>query len=74
MTKLLEDAFSKARELPDDEQDTIGALILREITSESRWDELFSHPKSADLLSELADQAIAQVRAGRARKLDVNEL
>ncbi len=74
MTKLLEDAFSKARELPDEEQDTIGALVLQEIASESRWDELFSHPKSADLLSKLANQAIVQARAGHARKLDVNDL
>jgi hypothetical protein len=74
MTKLLEDAFSKARELPEDEQDTIGALILREIDSEARWDELFAHPKSADVLSQLADQALEQVRAGLARKLDVNDL
>jgi hypothetical protein len=74
MTKLLEDAFSKARELPEDEQDTIGALVLREIASETRWDELFSHPKSANLLSKLADQAVAQARAGRARKLDLNDL
>jgi hypothetical protein len=74
MTRLLEDAFSKARELPEDEQNTIGALVLREIASESRWDELFSHPKSADLLSKLADQAIAHARAGRATKLDVNDL
>jgi hypothetical protein len=74
MTKLLEDAFSKARELPEEEQDTIGALVLCEIASESRWDEIFSHPKSADLLSKLADQAIAQARAGSARKLDVNDL
>lgn len=74
MTKLLEDAFSKARELPDDEQNTIGAIVLGEIASESRWNELFSHPKSANLLSKLADQAIAQVRAGRGRKLDIDEL
>ena len=74
MTKLLEDAFTRARELPEDEQNSIGVLVLREIDSETRWDELFSHPKSADVLSRLADQAIAQVRAGRARKLDVNDL
>ncbi len=74
MTKLLEDAFSKARELREVEQDAIGALVLQEIASGSRWDELFSHPKSADLLSKLADHAIAQARAGSARKLDVNYL
>jgi hypothetical protein len=74
MTKLLEDAVSKARVLSEEEQDAIGALVLQEIESESRWSELFSHPKSADLLSKLADQALAQARAGRAQKLDLNDL
>ncbi len=74
MTRLMEQAFEKARELPEDEQDAIASIILREIESEHRWDELFSHSKSADLLSNLADEALAEARAGRAKKLDVNEL
>ena len=74
MTKLLEDAVSKARVLSEDEQDAIGAIVLQEIESESRWNELFSHPKSADLLSKLADQALAQARAGHVQKLDLNDL
>ncbi len=74
MTRLMEKAFEKARELPEDEQDAIASIILLEIESEQRWDELFNHPKSADLLSNLADEALVEARAGRATKLNVNEL
>ena len=74
MTKLLEDAVSKVLVLPEEDQDAIAAIVLQEIESEARWNELFSHAKSADMLAKLADQAIAQARAGRARKLDLNDL
>lgn len=74
MTRLMEKAFEKARELPEDEQDAIASILLREIESEHRWDELFSHPKSVEILSSLADEALAEARAGRTKKLDVNEL
>ena len=54
MTKLME-----AAKLPDDLQDSLAAVILQEIDSERRWDELFARPESWDLLSKLADKAIA---------------
>jgi len=74
MTKLMEQAIEKARGLPDEAQDAIASIILREIESEDRWDELFSRPESADTLSRLADEALSEARAGRAKKLDVDEL
>jgi hypothetical protein len=74
MTRLLEHAIAQAKQLPDEDQEAIASIILREIDSERRWDELFSRPESADLLGRLADEALAEHRAGRARKLDVNEL
>jgi hypothetical protein len=74
MTGLLEQAFSKASQLSEEGQDAIAALILREIESEERWDELFSRPESAELLSRMADKAVADARAGRARKLNLDEL
>ena len=51
MTRLMEKAFEKARELPEDEQDAIASIILREIESEHRWDELFSQPMSVKEMS-----------------------
>ncbi len=74
MTGLMEQAIAKASRLPEEEQDAIASIILREIESEARWEELFSQPKSADLLSDLADEALAEARSGRARKLDLDEL
>jgi hypothetical protein len=74
MSRLMEQAIAKARELPEAEQDAIASIILREIESEQRWEKLFSRPESADLLSRMADEALSEARAGRARKLDVNEL
>lgn len=73
MTDLMEKAFSQARALPADEQDAIAAIILQEMESERRWSALFADPKSPGLLSRLADEALAEAKAGRARKLDVNE-
>jgi hypothetical protein len=74
MTQLIEQAIAKVRQLPEQDQDAIASIILHELESEQRWEELFSHPKSADLLSRMADEALEERRAGRARKLDVNEL
>jgi hypothetical protein len=70
----MEQAILKARQLPEQDQEAIAAIILEEIESEARWQELFSRPESADLLSRMADEALAEVRAGRARKLYLDEL
>jgi hypothetical protein len=74
MTRLLEQAIAQAKQLPEEDQEAIASIILREIESERRWDELFSRPESADLLARLADEALLENRAARVRKLDVNEL
>jgi hypothetical protein len=71
MSQLMEQAFQKARQLPEGDQEAIASIILQEIESERRWEELFSLPKSADLLARMADEALAEFRAGRARKLDI---
>ena len=74
MSQLMEHAFLKARQLSEQDQDALASIILQEIESEQRWDELFARPESVELLSRMADEAIAEIKAGRARKLDVNEL
>lgn len=70
----MEQAFQKAKQLPESDQEAIASIILQEIESERRWEELFSRPESADLLSRMADKALADIQAGRARKLNVDEL
>lgn len=72
MTKLLQKAFDEASKLPEDEQDALGRILLEELNSERRWEEIFSG--SHDLLAELADQALAEHRAGRTEKLDPEKL
>lgn len=74
MTKLLERAFAEASKLTEAAQDELASILLQELEAEQCWDELFARPESAELLSRLADEALAEARAGRARKLDVDEL
>ena len=74
MTQLMDQAIARASRLTDEEQNAIASIILREIESEERWDELFAQPKSADLLSRLADEAMSEVQSGRVRKLDLDDL
>jgi hypothetical protein len=74
MTQLMEEAIAKASRLTEDEQDALALIILREIESEERWDELFAHPKSVDVLSRLADEAMSEVQSGRVRKLGLDDL
>ena len=74
MSRLMEQAFQKAKQLPESDQEAIASIILQEIEAERRWEDLFSRPESADLLSRMADQALAGIQAGQARKLDINEL
>ena len=64
MTKLLEQAIARARELSQADQDAIGQLVLDEIESERHWDELFA--KSPEKLRKLADEAMAEHEAGKA--------
>jgi len=72
MTKLLQKAFEEASKLPEGEQDVLGRILLEELASERRWDDLFAG--SHGLLAELADQALAEHRAGRTEKLDPEKL
>lgn len=72
MTKLLEDAFAEASTLPPSEQDVIAEWLLAELASERRWEKAFA--ASRPQLERLADEALEDHRAGRARKLDPDTL
>jgi hypothetical protein len=74
MTQLLEKAFSEAARLPDHEQDEFARLMLAELEAERRWADLLARPESEDLLTRLADEALAAHRAGRTRRLDPKAL
>ena len=66
MTKLIEKAFAEAAKLPSEEQDALATAVLSEI------ERLFAG--SEDELSELADEALVEHRAGRTKVLDPNRL
>ncbi|MEH1829455.1 MAG: hypothetical protein V7L22_29650 [Nostoc sp.] len=72
MTKLLEQAIAKLKNLPANEQDAIAAMILAELEDESRWDEAFT--RSPDILAKLAAEAMAEYRAGKTQELDPDTL
>lgn len=74
MSQRMEQAIQKVKQFPKQDQESIAAIILQEIESEQRWAELFARPESADLLSRMAYEALAEARSGHARKLDVIEL
>ena len=72
MTTLLERAFSEAAKLPDQEQDVIGARLLAELSNESEFDHAIA--TSADQLVRLAQEALAEDRAGLTQKLNPERL
>ena len=46
MTELLQRAFDRASRLPQEQQDEFARLMLAELDSEQRWQELFDLPES----------------------------
>ncbi len=72
MTKLLEQAVAKAKQLPESQQDALARLLLDEIESEARWDRVFA--RSPEKLSKLADEAWAEHEAGLSEELDPDKL
>lgn len=72
MTKALEEAFKEASKLPPSKQDALAAAILTEIHTEEEWERLLS--SSPDVLERLADEALAEHRAGRTQPLEPKKL
>ncbi len=72
MTELLEQAIIKLKSLSASQQDAMATIILEELEDELRWDEAFC--RSPDALALLADQAMAEYRAGKTQQLDPDTL
>lgn len=72
MTKLAAEAWQKLQELDDAEQDRLARIILDDIESERRWDELFAN--SQDLLAEMAAEAKSEYEAGLTDELTPDKL
>ena len=63
MTQLLEKVVEELRKLPPAEQDALAAVLLRELASEHRWNNLFAG--SQEKLARMAEDALAEYRAGK---------
>ena len=72
MTDMLKKAIAAASRLPPADQDAIGALWLADIEAELRWDQTLED--SAESLSALGDDALAEDRAGKTKPLDPETL
>ena len=72
MTRALENVFSQLSSLPADEQDRIAAWLQSQLVSEEGWTRRFD--QSQDLLSALADEALADLAAGRTTDLDPDKM
>jgi hypothetical protein len=67
MTKLLEKALAEVAKLPASEQDAVAAILLAELGSEQRWAASFA--ASQEKLAKLAEEALADYKAGHTKPL-----
>jgi hypothetical protein len=72
MTTLLQQAFAEAAKLSKAEQDLLAARLLEEMRAEDAFDRAIAG--SADKLSRLASEALAEHRAGLTEQLDPDRL
>jgi hypothetical protein len=72
MGNSLQRAIAEVSKLPEAAQETIGALLLAEIESMRRWDDLFV--RSYDVLTEMAAEAIREDELGLTMPLDPDEM
>ncbi|MCC6124076.1 MAG: hypothetical protein IT426_03880 [Pirellulales bacterium] len=72
MTALLESAFTEAGKLSPAEQDVLAARLLAELKDEDEFDRTIA--ATADKLAMLANEALAEHRAGQTQRLDPDQL
>jgi hypothetical protein len=68
MTELLKQAIQMASSLPSSEQDFLASMLMDEMKSEARWQELFD--QSGDILDLMAEEALKEHREGMTLPLD----
>ena len=71
MTKLLAQLFEDLAKLPETEQDAVAAIMLEELDAEARWSAVFGTSQAA--LQALADEALAEYRAGETTPLSFDK-
>ena len=68
MTQSLEKAILEIKKLPDEEQDTIAAVIMAELESERQWDNAFENYRAE--LDQLAEEALKEYSDNKTEPLD----
>lgn len=72
MTTLLQQAFAEAAKLTTAEQDLLASRLLAELTAEDDFDRAIA--QSSGKLARLAQEALAEHRAGLTQQLDPEKL
>lgn len=72
MTTLLQRAFAEAAKRSEAEQDLLASRLLAELAAEDDFDRAIAG--STDRLAQLAQQVIAEHRAGLTEELDPDRL
>jgi hypothetical protein len=72
MTPLLQQAFAAAAARPAAEQDVLATMLLAELDAEDAFDQKIAQTGSQ--LAPLAEEALAEHRAGRTVGLDPDRL
>jgi len=68
MTQLLEKAFSEVAKLSEEKQDAVARFVLTEIHAEDEWEKSFA--TSQDEIAFLAEQTLAESKAGKTQPMD----
>jgi nucleoid-associated protein YejK len=69
MIELLKEAFAQAEQLPEEAQQALAEMILERIANDKRWEELLNDPEHAAAVDVLAEEALAEFRAGKSYPL-----
>ena len=72
MTQLFEKMLNEVDKLSPERQDAIALIILEELEDEQRWDKTFA--ESQEVLAQLAQEARDDIKAGRVKKMGIDEL
>jgi hypothetical protein len=71
MTKLLKQILEQASRLPDEEQDSLAAILMEEMADEARWAKAFEESQGA--LEKLAQEALDEFRRGETTPLEFDK-
>ncbi len=69
MIEQLRKAVEQAAQRSEEEQRVMAELLFEAMDAEQRWEELFSDPRSEQLLARMVAEAIAEDEAGETEEI-----